>query len=980
MEVDENSPPGTPVGDPVKANDTPGEILTYTMSDTTATSGHTAMFRIDPATGQITVGPRAMLDAEATTIEYQVTVTATDPYGPPNSPVTQNVTITVNDVNEAPWVTGGPTKVKWTEDNDDSPGVANGDALPPPTYTAADQESASEDANLCDQTDDNGACAWSVEGPDATDFTIADGTTDALDFGALTFKNAPDFENPADADMDNVYMVTVKVTDNGVANKNKMSATRDVMITVTNADEDGSVTFSSVQPKVGRPFTASLTDPDDVTSTNSDGSIESGVTWEWWRTTSDSEAPFPGADEQGARAGWEKIADTKSDTYKPVSADEGRRLIAMAAYTDRRGPGNTMHMSSANRVVANTDNVAPEFKEGGDKPVMQATRYIAESADADADVVVNPDGTTNSTGDPDLDPVMATDRNDSPDSPEILTYTLGGRDKDSFEIDASSGQITVGADTKLDYESNKKTYMVTVTATDPSQAMTTIDVTINVTDVNEPPSFTTPSEGDVDKTIQENARSLNIYTFRATDPERRKVYWSLSDDATDSPNNNQFTISDRGVLSLNASPDYEDDALGSDKQYKVIVVASDDAPGAGITGEDPILTDTKTVTVTVEDVEEGGVITTTPKNPHVEDAVTASLEDGDGEPGSPTWQWTVSSGEPAGSGANSDSYTPAAEDVGKTLRVKVTYEEGNDDKMVGPISAGRVQLAPDPANVGPVFDPNAANRTVDENTGAGTRLGDAIKATDTDSLTYTVDNSDFRVNSSGQLSTAAMLNHEADDAITVVVTATDPWGDSAIVTYTVSVEDVNEAPMINTGPTRRDHLENTPIDTLISDYDATDVDDGDGDTALTWSLEGEDAAKFDLLEADGMLTFKESPNYEMPADRNKDNVYKVTVVVSDDGSPKLMDKRQVEVTVTDEEEGGTVTLSAVQPKVGINLTASLTDPDNVTSTNADGSIETGVTWQWWRTTLVTENVPEFPAATWEKIADAKSRHLQAGQW
>ena len=115
-EVDENSPPGTPVGDPVKANDTPGEILTYTMSDTIAESGHTAMFRIDPATGQITVGPRAMLDAEATPNEYQVTVTATDPYGPPNSPVTQGVTITVNDVNEAPWVTGGPTKVKWTED------------------------------------------------------------------------------------------------------------------------------------------------------------------------------------------------------------------------------------------------------------------------------------------------------------------------------------------------------------------------------------------------------------------------------------------------------------------------------------------------------------------------------------------------------------------------------------------------------------------------------------------------------------------------------------------------------------------------------------------------------------------------------------------------------------------------------------------------------------------------------------------------
>ena len=180
----------------------------------------------------------------------------------------------------------------------------------------------------------------------------------------------------------------------------------------------------------------------------------------------------------------------------------------------------------------------------------------------------------------------------------------------------------------------------------------------------------------------------------------------------------------------------------------------------------------------------------------------------------------------------------------------------------------------------------------------------------------------------------------------VTITATDPWGGTGTATVTVTVEDVNEAPMIATGPTRRDRAENTEIATLIGDYSATDVDE---DT-LTWSLKGEDAAKFDIAEADGMLTFKESPNYEMPADRNKDNVYKVTVVVSDDGTRKLTDERQVEVTVTDVEEDGTVTLSAVQPKTGIDLMASLTDPDSVTSTNSDGSIETGVTWQWWRTT------------------------------
>ena len=81
--------------------------------------------------------------------------------------------------------------------------------------------------------------------------------------GLLTFKKAPNFESPADADMDNRYMVTVVATD-----AKKLTAMRDVVITVKNVDEPGTVMLSSVQPKVGRPFTASLTDPDSFTSTN----------------------------------------------------------------------------------------------------------------------------------------------------------------------------------------------------------------------------------------------------------------------------------------------------------------------------------------------------------------------------------------------------------------------------------------------------------------------------------------------------------------------------------------------------------------------------------------------------------------------------------------------------------------------------------------------------------------------------------------
>ena len=131
---------------------------------------------------------------------------------------------------------------------------------------------------------------------------------------------------------------------------------------------------------------------------------------------------------------------------------------------------------------------------------------------------------------------------------------------------------------------------------------------------------------------------------------------------------------------------------------------------------------------------------------------------------------------------------------------------------------------------------------------------------------------------------------------------------------------------------------------------------------MTWSLAGSDKDDFNIGNQEGgtpgeLSPSRKKPDFEKPVDSNRDNAYMVTVQVSDG---KLTGTRAVVVTVTDVEENGEVTLSAVQPKVGIDLMASLTDPDNVTSTNADGSIETGVTWQWWRTTATgyQETVPD----------------------
>ena len=169
---------------------------------------------------------------------------------------------------------------------------------------ATDVESTGTN-DVCDESPNQGStCTWSLEGVDASLFEISN-EADAVN-GQLTFKEAPNFEKPADANKDNVYEVIVKVTDSGVDNRNKMSATRNVMITVTNADDEGMVTLSSVRPKVGIPFTASLKDDDgDVTD----------VTWKWASQALDG-AACPGA-AAPTDDGWVNIAGATEDTYTP---------------------------------------------------------------------------------------------------------------------------------------------------------------------------------------------------------------------------------------------------------------------------------------------------------------------------------------------------------------------------------------------------------------------------------------------------------------------------------------------------------------------------------------------------------------------------------------------------------------------------------------------------------------------------------------
>ena len=169
----------------------------------------------------------------------------------------------------------------------------------------------------------------------------------------------------------------------------------------------------------------------------------------------------------------------------------------------------------------------------------------------------------------------------------------------------------------------------------------------------------------------------------------------------------------------------------------------------------------------------------------------------------------------------------------------------------------------------------------------------------------------------------------------------------------------------------------------IATYTATDPEG----ESVTLSLMGDDAGLFELNDlptpADGskILSFKKSPDFEMPGDRNTDNVYEVTVRASD-GTLNADLMVTVKVTnVTYPAESGTVTLSSEEALVGVELTATLTDTEGGVS--ASGQI-TGREWTWHRGVRRTltrddnEALMNATSSTYTPVAaDATAGYLRA---
>ena len=574
--IDENTATVENVGAPVTATDDDSDTLSYTLEGTDS-----GFFTIGSTTGQIKTKAGQTYDYEAKS-SYSVTVTADDDNG---GTADKAVTITLNNLDEdgtvtlstnqpsaraaitatltdpdkgitgtswqwerssdgnAPWTGVGTDSSSYTPPDADLDNYLRATA----SYTdghgenktaqerttqkvqtginrPADFSAASTTREVVENTaagqpvgaavtandDDNDDLTYSLGGGDANLFDFDTGTGQikvkagtTLDYEGLRksytvsvevtdSKNADGTPNPA---MDDSVTVTINVTDvNEAPEFDAATATRSIAENSAATTEVGAV-ITATDPDAGASLTYSLTGA-DAGSFDIDGT------------------------------GQIKVSSTATLDYESTK----KSYTVNVDVRDSKNDAGTADTATDDtiEVTINVTNV-------NEDPVFadtSTTRTIPENTDA---------------GHPIGDPVEAAD----PEN-DTLTYSLGGTDASSFDIDTSNGQLKTKS--ALDKETDD-TYEVIVSVHDGKNAAgatdttadDTIDVTITVTDANDPPTVS----GETTVNHAENDAGT-VATYSATDPEGITTFtWTLSGDDAD-----DFAING-GALTFDPPPNFE---------------------------------------------------------------------------------------------------------------------------------------------------------------------------------------------------------------------------------------------------------------------------------------------------------------------------------------------------------------------------------------------------------------------------------------
>jgi len=519
-----------------------------------------------------------------------------------------------------------------------------------------------------------------------------------------------------------------------------------------------------------------------------------------------------------------------------------------------------------------------------------------------------------------------------------ITYSLTDNAGGKFAIDATTGVVTVAGAIDREVDASLD---ITVRAT--SQDGSTADqvFTIAVNDVDEF-DVTIPADTDAaTNAVDENAAVGTLVGVAAhasdADATTNVVSYSLTDNA-----GGRFTIdAATGVVTVAGAIDREVDAS---LDITVRAVSADGSHADQL------------FTIAVNDVDEFDVTTPADTNAATDAVnensaigtvvgVTAHASDADATTNAVTYSLTSNPGGLFAIDATTGVVTTATaidrESLGGSVTIEVTATSADASTAAQSFTVA-INDVNEFAATTPV-DSNAASNAVSENVAIGTLVGITASAGDADAtnngVTYTLSSNPgglFAINATtGVVTTATAIDREALGAsASITVRASSADGSTADQAFSIAINGVNEfSPVITSnGGAATASVSVAENSTAVTTAAATDADQPTA--ALVYSIVGgADAARFAINASSGALSFVSAPNSELPTDTGADNVYDVTVQVSDG---TLTDAQAIAVTVTALDEfAPVITSNGGANTASVNVAENSTAVTTVTATDAD---------------------------------------------
>ena len=495
-EIAENTAANTNVGAAIPAaTDANSDPLTYTMEGTDAAS-----FTFNASTRQIKTKSAVTYDHEAKS-SYSVTIKASDT----TSSDTVSVTINVTDVAEPPSAPSAPTvsgasttslSVSWSApSNTGKPAITSYDlqyrAGSTGNWSSGPQDQTTTSATIGSlaastsyqvqvrATNDEGDSAWSPHGTGSTSTPvnsppafaseqltreIAENTAANTNVGAAIPAATDANSDPLTYTMEGTDAASFTFNASTRQIKTKSAVTYDheakssYSVTIKASDTTSSDTVS---------VTINVTDvaepPSAPSAPTVSGASTTSLSVSWSAPSNTGKPAITSYDLQyraGSTGNWSSGPQDQTTTSATIGslAASTSYQVQVRATNDEGDSAWSPHGTGSTSTPVNSP---PAFAS------EQLTREIAENTAANTNVGAAIPAATDANSDP-------------------LTYTMEGTDAASFTFNASTRQIKTKSAVTYDHEA-KSSYSVTIKASDTTSS-DTVSVTINVTDVAEPPS------------------------------------------------------------------------------------------------------------------------------------------------------------------------------------------------------------------------------------------------------------------------------------------------------------------------------------------------------------------------------------------------------------------------------------------------------------------------------------------------------------